>query len=259
MIFTFYIYFYYSTNKNLLKPDFAGRIIFMNKIYLSIIIPVYNEEKRIKNSLNIIKEYLDGQGFDYEIIISNDGSVDGTVDEIKNSGVRVVLLDNKKNRGKGFAVKSGMLKARGEFVIFLDADLATPIAELPKLLKPLEGGVFDIAVGSRVIGKRDVERSWVRSVVGLSFRKLKSLIVGIEIFDSQCGFKGFKREVVAPIFERQTINGWSFDVEILLIASKLGYKILEAPVSWTEQGNSKMKLWREVPRMFWELLRIGRS
>lgn len=228
----------------------------MNKIYLSIIIPVYNEEKRIKNSLNIIQKYLDEQGFTYEIIVSNDGSADRTICEIKNSGVPVVLLDNKKNRGKGFAVKNGMLKAQGEFAIFFDADLATPLVELPKLLKPLEDSAAQVVIGSRAIGKKDVERSWCRSVIGLGFRKLKSLIVGITVFDSQCGFKGFKREVIKPIFEQQTINGWGFDVEILLIASKLGYKILEVPVSWTEQGNSKMKLWREIPRMFWELLRI---
>ncbi|MFH1187836.1 MAG: dolichyl-phosphate beta-glucosyltransferase [bacterium] len=231
----------------------------MSKIYLSVVIPVYNEEKRVKDNLKKIKEYLDGQGFSYEIIISNDGSVDRTVEEVKNSGVDVVLLNNKKNHGKGFAVKAGMLKAQGDFAVFLDADLATPIAELPKLLGPLENGDAQAVVGSRAIGKKDIERSWVRSVIGLGFRKLKSLIVGIEVFDSQCGFKGFKREVVRPIFERQTINGWSFDVEILLIASKLGYKILEVPISWTEQGNSKMKLWREIPRMFWELLRIRRG
>ncbi|MFH1564494.1 MAG: dolichyl-phosphate beta-glucosyltransferase [bacterium] len=231
----------------------------MNEIYLSVVIPAYNEEKQIKNSLNMIKEYLDTRGFSYEIIVSNDGSVDGTVEEVKKSGVDVILLDNKKNYGKGFAIKSGMLKAQGEFVVFLDADLATPIAELPKLLNSLENGDAQIVIGSRAIGKRDIERSLIRSVIGLGFRKLKSLIVGIEIFDSQCGFKGFKREVVEPIFKKQTINGWSFDVEILLIASKLGYKILEVPVSWTEQGNSKMKLWREIPRMFWELLRIRKK
>lgn len=228
----------------------------MNETYLSVVIPVYNEEKRIKNSLNTIKEYLDTQGFVYEIIISNDGSSDGTIDEIKNSGVDVVLLNNQKNQGKGFAVRSGMLKAQGKFVVFLDADLATPIAEFSKLLKPLENGDAQVVIGSRAIGKKDIERSWIRSVIGLGFRKLKSLIVGIEIFDSQCGFKGFKKEVVEPIFEKQTINGWSFDVEILLIALKLGYKILEVPVSWTEQGNSKMRLWREIPKMFWELLKI---
>lgn len=231
----------------------------MNEVYLSVVIPVYNEEKRVKNSLIAVKKYLDTQGFGYEIIVSNDGSGDGTIDEIKNSGVDVVLLDNKKNSGKGFAVRRGMLKAQGKFVVFLDADLATPMSEIPKLLKPLENGEAEVVIGSRAIGKKDIERSLVRSVIGLGFRKLKSIIVGIEIFDSQCGFKGFKSEVVKPIFEKQTISGWSFDVEILLIASKLGYKILEVPVSWTEQGNSKMKLWREIPRMFWELLRIRRG
>jgi dolichyl-phosphate beta-glucosyltransferase len=231
----------------------------MNETHLSLVIPVYNEEKRIKDSLKTIKDYLVTQDFSYEIILSNDGSSDKTVEEAKNSNAEIILLNNKKNLGKGLAVKKGMLLAKGKFVIFLDADLATPITELPKLLNPLEKGEAEIVIGSRVIGKKDVERSWCRSVMGLSFRKLKSIITGIQIFDSQCGFKGFKKDVVKPIFEKQTINGWGFDVEILLIASKLGYKILEVPVSWVEKGNSKMKLWREIPRMFCELLKIRKK
>jgi dolichyl-phosphate beta-glucosyltransferase len=228
----------------------------MNQPYLSLVIPAYNEEKRIKKNLKLVERYLVQQNFSYEIIVSNDGSTDNTVLEIKNSEVKVLLLDNKKNSGKGYAVKTAMLQAQGEYVIFLDADLATPITELPKLLAPLKNSEADVVIGSRTIGKQDIRRSWLRAFLGLGFRQLKSLILGIKIFDSQCGFKGFKQKVVKPIFAKQTTDGWSYDAEILFIASRLGYKILEVPVSWTEQGNSKMKLWRDVPKMFWELLKV---
>jgi dolichyl-phosphate beta-glucosyltransferase len=223
---------------------------------LSLVIPVYNEGKTIRNNLKIVQDYLKQQSFDYEIIVCNDGSLDNTAEEVTKSGVDLVFLNNQKNRGKGFVVKQGILKAEGEYVIFIDADLATPITELPKLLEPLKNNRADIVVGSRSIGKEDVERSLLRAFLGLGFRKLKSLILGIEIFDSQCGFKGFKKEVAQEVFSKQTIDGWSFDVEILAIASKLKYKILEVPVKWSEQRNSKLKLFSDVPKMFFELLKI---
>jgi len=228
----------------------------MNQLFLSVVIPIYNEEKKIRKNLQIIKEYLDQQSFSYEIIAVNDGSTDNTKKEIEKSEVKVILLNNDKNRGKGFSVKKAMLTAKGENVIFFDADLATPITELPKLLNPLKNNDTEIVIGSRAIGKKDVERSWWRAFFGLGFRLLKSLILGIKIFDSQCGFKGFKKEVIKPIFEKQTVDGWSFDVEILLIASNLNYRILEVPISWTEQDETKTKLWRDIPAMFCELIKI---
>lgn len=225
-------------------------------IQLSIVIPVFNEEKNIGKNLQIIKKYLDQQNLSYEIIVSNDGSTDRTEAEISNSGVEVFLITSTPNLGKGSAIKNGMLQAKGEIVVFMDADLATPITELPKILTPLQKNKTDIAIGSRTIGKEDVKRSIWRAILGFGFRQLKTFISGLDISDSQCGFKGFQKHTIQPIFSRQTINGWSFDVEILTIAKKLSYRILEVPVIWTEQGNSKMKLWQAVPKMFWELIKI---
>ena len=227
---------------------------------LSVIIPAYNEENRLPATLKEIGSYLDQGKTDYEIIVVDDGSKDKTtlkVKEIKNNNGRVQLLQNEKNRGKGFSVRKGILAAQGEYILFYDADGSTPISELEKLLEKLRAG-YDIAIGSRGLKESQirVRQPLYREYMGKIFNRLVRLLTVPGIADTQCGFKCFRRETARELFTLQKIKRFSFDVEILYLAQKGGYKIVEVPVVWMNSPVSRVGLIKDSLQMLFDLFRI---
>lgn len=231
-----------------------------SETYLSIIIPAYNEEAVIKNTLDRVGEYLEGRYPSYEIIVVCDGCKDNTAglaEEAAKDNLKIQVLDRKINMGKGFSVRQGCLEAKGNYVIFTDADLSTPIDEIEKLLRCLEDG-YDIAIGSRALKKSDIQirQAWYREIMGKIFNLFVQTFAIKGIKDTQCGFKGFKKEVARKIFQRQTINGFGFDVEVLYIAKRLGYRIKEVPVRWLNRAASKVNPLIHPLQMLTDLIRI---
>ncbi|MBI4681043.1 MAG: glycosyltransferase family 2 protein [Nitrospirae bacterium] len=228
--------------------------------YLSIVIPSYNEEAGIRNTLEKITEYLERRYPSYEIIVVCDGCKDNTAklaEEAARSNHRIRVLDRKTNMGKGFSVRQGCLEAKGDYVIFTDADLSTPIDEIEKLLKWLEEG-YDIAIGSRALKESDIQihQPWFRETMGKIFNLFVQAIAVRGISDTQCGFKGFKKDTAMEVFQRQTINGFGFDVELLYIARRLGYRIKEVPVRWLNRAESKVNPLIHPMQMLFDLIKI---
>lgn len=222
--------------------------------YLSIIVPAYNEENRLGPSLKRMLAYFDSQPYSYEILVVSDGSTDETeeiVNGIAACRPQVYLLSYTPNRGKGYAVRYGMLRARGERLLFTDADLATPIEEVEKLLTKLDAG-YEVAIGSRdVLGSELVKRqSWLRETAGKSFNRLVRLLTVPGIHDTQCGFKLFSRSAAHSIFPRCRIDHFAFDVEVLYLAVRVfNFRVAEVPVRWAHQEGSKVHLIRDGLRM----------
>lgn len=207
---------------------------------ISVVIPAYDEEQRLGGTLKAIMEFLRGRGTDYEIIVVDDGSQDGTADAVKAMAISnpcVRLYCQNRNRGKGYATKVGVFKARGERILVTDADLSTPIQELEKLLPFLDQG-YDITIGSRGLRESNliVRQPWYRERMGKAFNLLVRLIVGLELHDTQCGFKCFTKKAAEVVFSRQTLDGFGFDVEILHIARRNGLSVKEVPVALALSG-----------------------
>jgi dolichyl-phosphate beta-glucosyltransferase len=229
-------------------------------IYLSVVIPAYNEEKRIGRTLEEIMGYLKTKDYECEIIVVDDGSTDSTREMIRRfEGMdsRLSVIANKIGKGKGYSVRRGMLEARGKFALFSDADLSTPIEEIEKLIYWLEKD-YDIAIGSRDLPDSQVEihQSFLREGMGKIFNKIMNLIVFTGFKDTQCGFKCFKRYVVNEVFGKQRINGFAFDVENILIAMQHGFRIKEVPVRWLNSPYSKVSVVRDPALMLYDLFRI---
>jgi len=232
----------------------------MAEIYLSVIIPAYNEEKRLPKTLREINEYLRKQNFDSEIIVVSDGSTDKTcqvVESLKSQIKNLKLICEKVNRGKGYGVKIGMLNAKGKYRLFTDADNSTPISEIEKFWPEFKKGA-DVVIASR--DKKgailDPPQPLFRRFVGEVFKYLRKMIVGLwEIEDTQCGFKCFKGEVAEKIFPKCKIERFAFDPEILLIAKKMGFKIKEVPVYWKNDLQSKVKF-KSMIKMLIDLFKI---
>lgn len=228
---------------------------------ISIIIPSYNEAKDLPETLEKIIKYLEACGREsFEIIVVDDGSNDDTVrivSETASRDGRIRLLVNEINRGKGYSVRRGMLEARGRYILFTDADLSTPIGELDKLLECLKQG-YDVVIGSRSLPGSEVRvhQPFYRELSGKIFNLLMRLLTGLPFSDTQCGFKCFRRKCAKEIFARQTIERFSFDVEDLYIAKKLGYRIKEAPVIWINSESTTVSFLKDSIRMFTDLLRI---
>lgn len=231
-----------------------------NKIYISIIIPAYNEERRLSKTLEKVDEYLKKQSFSYEIIVVSDGSKDKTSQVVKDLIPRIQnlrLIDNKENHGKGYVVRQGMLDAKGEYRLFTDADNSTSIDQIEKMLPEFEKG-FKVVIGSRDIKGAVIAtpQSWIRRRLGDIFNLIVQVISGLwGIWDTQCGFKGFTSRAVEDIFPKCKIDRWAFDVEILVISKKLGYKIKEIPVTWVNDPESKVKL-KGMIKMLFEVFQI---
>jgi dolichyl-phosphate beta-glucosyltransferase len=233
----------------------------INEPFISVIIPAYNEEHRLPLSLERIHRYLSKLAFQFEIVIVDDCSRDRTV-EIAERFCRAkhvgTVLRNSENRGKGFSVKRGVLEARGEYILFSDADLSTPIEELEKLLQLLTEEICDIAIASRALRDSDIRvfQPWYRWGMGNAFNTLVQMLAVKGFKDTQCGFKCFKRDAAMRIFPQQQLTGFAFDVEILYIAQKAGYVIKEVPVSWINSPDSRVHIVLDSARMLLDVIRI---
>ncbi|HUB32622.1 MAG TPA: dolichyl-phosphate beta-glucosyltransferase [Bryobacteraceae bacterium] len=208
---------------------------------ISIIIPAYNEERRLPSTLEAIGRYLGSRSWDFaEIVVVNDGSRDRTAALACATGARVI--ENPGNRGKGFSVRNGILKAEGEWLLFTDADLSSPIEELDKLWRMAENENAEVAIGSRALDRSlvGVHQPAMREFAGRLFNLVMRAVTGLPFHDTQCGFKLFQRQAAREIFRRQRLDGFGFDVEALYIASRLGYRVLEIPVRWNDVAGTKV-------------------
>jgi glycosyltransferase involved in cell wall biosynthesis len=226
---------------------------------ISIIIPAYNEAKRLPASLVKVKEYLSASQWDFaEVVVVDDGSVDNTVQLARDAGARV--LQNPGNRGKGYSVKHGMLKAQGEWTLFTDADLSAPIGEVEKLWSALEREHAQVAVGSRAVDRSlvGVHQPVLREAVGRVFNGAMRLVTGLPFKDTQCGFKLFQTSAGREVFSRQQLDGFGFDVEVLFIAKTLGLKSVEVPVRWDNVEGTKVSMLLGFVA-FMDLLKVRRN
>lgn len=233
----------------------------MNSIYLSVVIPVYNEGKSIKNAIQETIKFLSAHSFSYEIIIVDDGSKDDTIKIAKETaeelGVNIIILKNNINCGKGCSLKKGIMSAKGEIIWFFDADLSTPLKTLDEMLPFLNKG-YDVVMGSRHLpeSKILVRESKIREFAGNIFSKIAFSFFLKGITDANCGFKVYRREAGQKLYSLLTINRWGFDVEIIYIAQKYNYKIKEVPVSWSHDAHSKVKIVSAALNTIKELIQI---
>ncbi|MFZ0758576.1 MAG: dolichyl-phosphate beta-glucosyltransferase [Candidatus Sulfotelmatobacter sp.] len=232
----------------------------LSDITYSIVIPAYNEGERLGATLQKVLAYVRGQGWNAEVIVVNDGSRDNTAEIVRTFAAgnpALSLVENPGNRGKGYSVRNGMLKARGQVVVFSDADLSSPIEEMPKLLQALAAGA-DIAIGSRWLRAELQTRrqSLHRQLFGRIFNFLLRIILGLKFKDTQCGFKAFTRRAAQTILPLQRIERWGFDPEILFLARKFGFRVEEVPVCWGHSGDTRIHPLLDGARMFQEMLRI---
>lgn len=228
-------------------------------MFLSVIIPAYNEAKRISHTLRSVDQYLKNQPYDYEILVVNDGSKDQTSTVVRELGKEIAclrLVDHPDNHGKGWAVRQGMKEAQGEVRLFMDADNSTTIDQIAGFLPYFKSG-FEVVIGSRRIAGAVIalKQPWLRDFLGGIFRLLVHLLVSLSVTDSQAGFKAFSRKAAEIIFPRQTINRWAFDVEILTIARRAHLAIKEAPIIWVNDLKSHVKI-RGMIKMLAEILQI---
>lgn len=252
----------YQRNSGLKEINRMARNVENDSPFISVIIPAFNEAGRIGHTLERTVSFCRQKAYRYEIIVIDDGSSDDTAGivalaQTKEGDKRIRLLTNDKNRGKGFSVRRGVMAATGEYVLFSDADMSTPIEELDKLLQVLQDGC-DVAIGSRGLSDSVIEihQAWYRENMGKIFNKLVQWTVLEGISDTQCGFKCFRREVAHDIFRRQSVQRFGFDVEILLIARMRGYTIQEIPIVWKNSPESRVSPMTDAVKMLWDLLRL---
>ena len=228
---------------------------------LSIVIPAYNEERRLPATLDVVFNWLDSSPYgDAEVLVVDDGSTDSTVAVVESRAAtepRLRLVRNPGNRGKGFAIRHGMLEAKGDWILFSDADLSAPIDELPKLLAAAQAKGAAIAIGSRALDRSliGVHQSQWREMSGIAFNRIMRLITGLPFADTQCGFKLFRRDAARRVFPLQRLDGFSFDVEDLFVAHTLGIPTIEVAVRWNNVEGTKVGLMQGVAS-FLDLLRI---
>ncbi len=231
----------------------------------SIVIPCFNEAARIGETLRATLDYLSDAAPESEVIVVNDGSTDATASIAREvlAGTKITtrLLENFPNRGKGAAVRSGLLAAQKPIGLFSDADLSTPLGETPKLIEPIAHGDIDIAFGSRAIDRSLIgqHQPWRREQAGRIFNLLVRVATGLPFWDTQCGFKAFRLDVCRPIIEAARTDGFAFDVELLHLAQRAGLRIREIPVRWNHAEGSKVRFFQDSLRMLREViaLRVG--
>ncbi len=234
------------------------RIPIEDRPWLSVVIPTFNERHRIVPTIAAIASHLSATREPWEMIISDDGSNDGTVALIQSLHLaNVRVLDPGFNSGKGHAVKDGVAMSRGDLVLFTDADLSTPINELDQLVEAIRQGGADLAIGSRAAAGAEVgDRSLLRRSMSTSLRWTARTVARLHVADSQCGFKLFTRDAAEMLFESQTLDGFSFDLELLYLAEKASLEIAELPVHWIDAPGSKVHAGRESLRFLRDLAGI---
>lgn len=224
---------------------------------LTIVIPAYNESARIEAALERVMNCIGGQGWDAEVLVVDDGSTDETpviVERWMEVFPRLHLVHNRGNRGKGYAVRNGMLQAAGDVVMFTDADLSAPMVEAERLIAAIAQGA-DVAIGSRWMdrSRQTIHQPLYRQFFGRCFNWVTRTVMGLPFKDTQCGFKAFRRDAAQVIFRLQTIERWGFDPELLFIARKLGFKVKEVPVTWGHDERSRMSYLRDGMKMLEEM------
>ena len=226
---------------------------------LSVVVPAYNEAKRIVKTLTDMHNFLIKQSFDYEILVVDDGSLDNTVELVTNLKSQVKnlsVITNSENHGKGWVVKQGMLKATGDIRLFMDADNSTTVNQIMNMLPYFEQGSQAVIGSRRVEGSQiETKQSLIRDFLGGVFRFIVHTLVPVGVTDTQCGFKAFTGQAVAQIFSKQSIYRWAFDVEILALARKNGFKIKEVPIVWVNDAESHVKFSGMV-KMLLEIIQI---
>jgi len=228
---------------------------------LSIIIPAYNEEARLPESLAQVADFVAGQDYSVEVVVVDNNSRDRT-SEVANAFVEThpyarVLFE--PTQGKGAAVRTGVLAGRGDYLFVCDADFSMPVEEISKFMPPALDG-YDVAIASRELpGSRRIGEPYYRHLMGRVFNLIVRLMAVPKIQDTQCGFKVFRREVAQDVFRAQTLDGWAFDVEVLYIALRRGYRLVEVPVTWYYMPGTRVSPIRDSLRMFSEVWRVRRN
>jgi glycosyltransferase involved in cell wall biosynthesis len=233
---------------------------------LSIVIPAFNEAARLGETLRTVFEYLNKHIPEAEVIIVDDGSSDRTADVAEESfaqagGVSAEVIRVRPNRGKGYVVRTGLLAARAPIALFSDADLSTPITEVPKLVNPIERGEFDLTFGSRALDRNliGVHQPWRREQGGRIINLIVRLATGLPFWDTQCGFKAFRMDVCRPIIEAATIERFGFDVEYLYVAYLAELRLKEIAVRWDHNEGSKLSVLRDTPRLLEEVRTVRKQ
>jgi glycosyltransferase involved in cell wall biosynthesis len=232
---------------------------------LAVIVPAFNETRRLTDNLLTLLSYLQTFRPEAELIVVDDGSTDGTAKVAEElfshrPDVAARVLRFAQNRGKGHAVRAGLLAARAPVALFSDADLSTPISELPKVVEPIEKGDYDIVLGSRALDRSLIgqRQPWRREQGGKVFNLIVRLTTGLPFADTQCGFKAFRMEAVRPILALAQVEGFGFDVEFLFLAQSAGLRMLEVPVRWDHNEGSKVRLVPDSLRMLSEVVSLRR-
>ena len=231
----------------------------------SVVIPCFNEAARIGETLRLTLDYLTANAPESELIVVNDGSTDatGTIarEILSETNIATRLLENFPNRGKGAAVRSGLLAAREPIGLFFDADLSTPLSEIPKVIGPIANGEVDIAFGSRALDRSliGIHQPWRREQAGRIFNLLVRFATGLPFCDTQCGFKAFRLDICRPILEAARVQGFAFDVELLYLAQRAGLRIREIPVRWNHAEGSKVSFFRDSLRMLREVIALRKQ
>lgn len=229
-------------------------------IALSVIVPAHNEAERIGPTLEETLEYLKEHYPSFELIVVDDGSKDSTSEIVRAATgreKRLRLITLEKNLGKGGAVKTGALASVGSRVLFMDADQSTPIQELTRVMSAMDEGA-DVVIGSRKLSDSDIRvpQPWMRRVMGRGFQTLVRVVLLGGFRDTQCGFKLFTRRAADALFSKQTLDGFAFDVELLLLARRLGFTIVEVPVAWQHATNSRVSAVTDASKMFADLVKL---
>src|SRR5947207_4637534 len=231
----------------------------------SVVIPCFNEAARIGQTLRLTLDYLVTHAPESELIVVNDGSTDTTGTETREgfdeTKIETRLLENFPNRGKGAAVRTGLLAATKPIGLFFDADLSTPLNEIPKLIEPIANGEVDVAFGSRALDRKliGVHQPWRREQAGRVFNLIVRLATGMPFWDTQCGFKAFRLDVSRPILEKAHTIGFAFDVELLFMAYRAGLRLREIPVRWNHAEGSKVQVIHDSLRMLREVIALRMS
>jgi glycosyltransferase involved in cell wall biosynthesis len=232
----------------------------------SLVIPAFNEAQRIGQTLRAALRYLETTSPQSELIVVNDGSTDATSEIVRDvlaarTGISARLLEHSPNRGKGAAVRQGLLAATAPIGLFSDADLSTPIEEAPKLIEPIAAGELDVAFGSRALDRNLIghHQPWRREQGGRVFNLIVRLATGLPYWDTQCGFKAFRLDVFRPILERAKTDGFGFDVELLYLARQVNLRMKEIPVRWNHVEGSKVSFFRDSLRMLREIAALRKT